>query len=115
MTARCGESLTHFYEVDAWIPRNTVFVNTSVWEGVSDDNKAIVTGCAEEAAAEGLQRAKDYTQFTLDELAKNGMEVGPPSDTLATELREIGATMTSEWLEGAGDTGKSIVDTYNGN
>lgn len=106
------ESLTHFYEVDAWIPRNTVFVNTDVWNGVSDENKKIIQDCADKAAVEGEQRAKDYTQFTLDELAKNGMEVGPPSEQLAAELREIGETMTKEWLEGAGETGQKIVETY---
>ena len=109
------ESLTNFYEADAWIPRNTVFVNTSVWEGVSDDNRAKVEECAATAAENGLQRAKDYTQFTLDGLAENGMSVEKPSEQLASELREIGKTMTEEWLEEAGDTGQSIVDTYNAN
>ena len=109
------ESLTNFYEADAWIPRNTVFVNTSVWEGVSDDNRAKVEACAATAAENGLQRAKDYTQFTLDGLAENGMSVEKPSEQLASELREIGKTMTEEWLEEAGDTGRQIVDTYNAN
>ncbi|MEM9222495.1 MAG: TRAP transporter substrate-binding protein [Pseudomonadota bacterium] len=109
------ESLTHFYETDAWIPRNTVFVNTSIWDGVSDENKAVITGCAEKAAADGLQRAKDYTQFTLGELAKNGMSVTPPSDALAGELRDVGEIMTNEWLAATGDQGEKIVDTYKAN
>ncbi len=29
------ESLNYFYEVDAWLPRNYVMVNTDVWGGVS--------------------------------------------------------------------------------
>ena len=43
------ESLTHFYEVDAWLPYNHVMVNSEVWAGVSDDNKAAITACAETA------------------------------------------------------------------
>jgi len=108
------ESLTNFYEVDAWIPRNYVFVNTSIWDGESDEIKSVVSDCAAEAEAAGLKRAIDYTDFTLGELAKNGMAVEPPSEQLATELRAVGETMTTEWLEAAGDTGKNIVDTYNG-
>jgi len=84
------ESLTHFYEVDAWIPRNYIFVNTDVWEGVSEENRAAVRDCADQARAEGLRRAKEYTDFTLSKLAENGMQVGPPSDTLAEALREVG-------------------------
>ena len=109
------ESLTNFYEADAWIPRNTVFVNTSVWEGVSDENRAKVEECANAAAEKGLARAREYTQFTLDGLAENGMSVEKPSEQLATELREIGQTMTEEWLEQAGDQGKAIVDAYRAN
>jgi len=106
------ESLTHFYEVDAWLPRNTVFVNTSVWGGVSDENKAVITDCAATAAEEGLERSKDYTNFTLEQLAANGMTVTRPSDTLAAELREVGETMTNEWLEGAGEEGRRIIEAY---
>jgi TRAP-type C4-dicarboxylate transport system substrate-binding protein len=106
------ESLSHFYEVDAWLPYNYVMVNKDVWEGVSEENKAVITGCAEEAAARGLQASKDYTQFTMDGLAEGGMTVAPAGDQLMGELREIGETMTNEWLEAAGEDGKAIVDSY---
>ncbi|MEM8553042.1 MAG: TRAP transporter substrate-binding protein [Pseudomonadota bacterium] len=107
------ESLTHFYEADAWLPRNYVFVNGDVWSGVSDENKAIIQNCASEAQAEGLQRAKDYTSYTLEQLAANGMEVGPPSDQLKADLQAVGETMTAEWLEAAGAQGQAIIDAFN--
>ena len=44
------EHLTNFYEVDAWMPRNSIFVNKDVWNGVSDAHKAAIRGCAELAA-----------------------------------------------------------------
>lgn len=106
------ESLSHFYEVDAWLPYNYVMVNNDVWADVSDDNKAAITGCADEAAARGLQASKDYTQFTMDGLREGGMTVQPAGDELMGELREIGATMTSEWLEAAGEDGTAIVDAF---
>ncbi|MEO1141316.1 MAG: C4-dicarboxylate ABC transporter substrate-binding protein, partial [Pseudomonadota bacterium] len=34
---------------------------------------------------------------------------------LKGELEDIGATMTKEWLDAAGETGKSIVDAFKGN
>ncbi|MCX8224972.1 MAG: TRAP transporter substrate-binding protein [Sulfitobacter sp.] len=106
------ESLTNFYEVDAWLPRNYVMVNNDVWSDVSDANKDIITTCATEAEARGLQASKDYTQFTYDGLREGGMKVGPASDDLMSGLRAVGETMTSEWLESAGDEGKAIVDGY---
>jgi TRAP-type C4-dicarboxylate transport system substrate-binding protein len=106
------ESLTNFYEVDAWLPRNYVMVNNDVWSDVSDANKAIITTCATEAETRGLQASKDYTQFTYDGLRDGGMKVEPASDELMTGLRAVGDTMTTEWLEQAGDDGKAIVDGY---
>lgn len=107
------ESLTHFYEVDAWLPYNHVMVNSDTWAGVSDDNKAAITACADTAAADGLAASKAYTQFTYDGLREGGMTVGPASETLVGELKEIGVTMTEEWLNDAGEDGKAIVDAYN--
>jgi len=106
------ESLTHFYEVDAWLPRNYIMVNSGVWDGVSDTNKNVVKACAELAEYAGTWRAKEYTGFTLAGLAAGGMTVQPAGDKLMGELRDIGATMTAEWLEAAGDEGKAIVDAF---
>lgn len=106
------ESLSYFYEVDAWLPRNYVMVNSDVWSGVSDGNKSVVRACAGLAEYAGNWRSKEYTGFTLQGLRDGGMTVGPASDQMVGELKEIGATMTSEWLEAAGDEGKAIVDAF---
>ena len=107
------ESLNYFYEVDAWLPRNYVMVNSDVWSGVSDANKNIIKACAELAEYAGNWRAKEYTGFTLQGLRDGGMTVGPASEQMVNELKEIGVTMTNEWLEAAGDEGKAIVDAFN--
>jgi len=106
------ESLNYFYEVDAWLPRNYVMVNSGVWDGVSDDNKAVIRGCASLAEYAGNWRAKEYTGFTLQGLRDGGMTVGPASEQMVSELKEIGETMTAEWLEAAGDEGAAIVDAF---
>lgn len=106
------ESLNYFYEVDAWLPRNYIMVNSDVWSGVDDRNKNVIQGCAELAEYAGTWRAKEYTGFTLQGLRDGGMTVAPASDTLKAELQEIGKTMTAEWLEAAGEQGQAIVDAF---
>jgi len=106
--------VTNYYEVDAWLPRNTVMVNKDAHSALPDDQKSALSSCAAEAEAKGLQASKDYTQFTYDGLREGGMTVEPASATLKGELEAIGATMTSEWLEAAGDVGKKIVDAFKG-
>ncbi|SFF17362.1 TRAP-type C4-dicarboxylate transport system, substrate-binding protein [Sulfitobacter brevis] len=106
------ESLTHFYKVDAWLPRNFVMVNAEVWSEVSDANKEIINTCATEAEERGLKASMDYTEFTYDGLREGGMKVEDAGEELMSGLREIGETMTAEWLEAAGDEGKAIVDDF---
>ena len=106
------ESLSHFYEVNSWLPRNYVMVNQEVWSGVSDANKAAIMACADEAAARGLQASKDYTQFTMDGLAAGGMTVAPAGAELMSELIAIGDTMSQDWLAAAGDDGAALIDAY---
>ncbi|NNE63425.1 MAG: C4-dicarboxylate ABC transporter substrate-binding protein, partial [Gammaproteobacteria bacterium] len=56
----------------------------------------------------GRKLAVEHT----DMLRENGMKVSPPTAELDSELRKIGDTMVSEWLEEAGDRGKVIIDSY---
>ncbi|MEM6932744.1 MAG: TRAP transporter substrate-binding protein [Pseudomonadota bacterium] len=106
------EHLTHFYEVDAWMPRNHVFVNKDVWGGVSDSSKAAIEGCAQLAEYAGHWRAVQYTDFTLNGLRAGGMTVEPANDGLVGELNAIGETMAAEWKDAAGAEGQAIIDAF---
>jgi len=106
------ESLTHFYEVDAWLPHNSVFVNKDSWNATSDANKNVIRGCAELAEYAGIWRSKEYTGFTVNGLRDGGMTVAPAGDALKGELQAIGQTMSDEWMEAAGAEGKAIIDAY---
>jgi len=106
------ESLNYFYEVDAWLPRNYVMVNSDVWNGTSEANQNVINACASLAEYAGNWRAKEYTGFTLQGLRDGGMTVGPASDQMVSELKAIGETMTAEWLEAAGAEGAAIVDAF---
>ncbi|WP_231704112.1 TRAP transporter substrate-binding protein [Cochlodiniinecator piscidefendens] len=106
------ESLSHFYEVDAWLPRNYVLVNLDAWNGLSAETQNVMNGCSVVAEYAGDWRSIQYTDFTLNELAANGMTVGPAGEGLTAELREFGVIMTNEWLEATGDQGQAIVDAF---
>ncbi|SEP75587.1 TRAP transporter substrate-binding protein [Thalassovita taeanensis] len=106
------ESLNYFYEVDAWLPHNYVFVNSDVWKATPDASKSVISACANLAEYTGVWRSKQYTDFTMKGLADGGMTVAPASDTLKAELQVIGETMTADWLASAGAEGQAIVDAF---
>jgi TRAP-type C4-dicarboxylate transport system substrate-binding protein len=110
--SKVWESLDHFYDVRAWLPRNIVFANKDAWTALDDATKKVVTDCGDKAAADGLAKSKELTDGYLKTLAEHGMKVAPPSDELNKELEGFGKTMTEEWLKKAGPDGKEIIDAY---
>ncbi|MCV2873510.1 TRAP transporter substrate-binding protein [Defluviimonas sp. WL0050] len=110
--SKVWESLTHFYDVQAWLPRNTIFVNKDSFNGLDEGAQAAIMDCGAKAAASGEARAKELTDQYLKTLAENGMTVAAPSDELKEGLKGFGATMTEEWIAAAGDAGKAVVDAY---
>ena len=110
--SKVWEQLTHFYDVQAWLPRNVVFVNKDAWTALDDASKAAITTCGEKAAADGLAKVKELSGGYLKTLEENGMKVSPPSEQLASELEAFGKTMTDEWLATAGEEGKAVIEAY---
>ncbi len=106
------EQLSHFYDTQAWLPRNYVFVNKDAWDGVSDRARGCLRSIGLMAEIAGTARARELSGWYLTQLAANGMEVGPPSAALAEDLAEIGETMAAEWAEAAGEAGAGILDAY---
>jgi TRAP-type C4-dicarboxylate transport system substrate-binding protein len=110
--SKVWESLTHFYDVQGWLPRNTVFVNKDAFAGLDAAGQAAIMDCGMKAAAAGAARAEDLTAGYLKTLADNGMTVSGPSDALKAGLQGFGETMTAEWIAAAGAAGQAVVDAY---
>lgn len=106
------EHLTHFYDTQAWLPRNYVFVNKDAYDGLSDQSKNCLSSSAMLAEAAGTARSEQLTGWYLTQLAANGMTVAPPGEALASQLTEIGATMSAEWAEAAGEDGAALIEGY---
>ncbi|RYF44172.1 MAG: C4-dicarboxylate ABC transporter substrate-binding protein, partial [Comamonadaceae bacterium] len=49
---------------------------------------------------------------TLDLLKKNGMNIITPSAQLKADMKKVGDTMLTEWLEKSGAEGKQLVDAF---
>ncbi len=106
------EHLTHFYEVNAWLPRNYVFMNKKAWDKLSKKDQNIIKGVAMLAQKAGTARSEQLTGWYMTQLAANGMKVQVAGDKLKGELQTIGAKMASDWEKAAGTTGQKILKTY---
>lgn len=106
------EHTKYWYDINAWLPKNMVIVNKEAWESLDAGTQGIVLGASAMAEQAGWAKAAELADWYKEQLAANGMEVGPPGDQLLADFKEIGATMTKEWLDKAGSDGKAVVDAY---
>lgn len=106
------EDLTNFYDAKAWLPRNSIFVNSDALAALPAASKDCLMTQAAEAEVRGSAKAAELAGGFLETLAENGLTVSEPSEQLAADLAAIGETMTAEWLAQAGDAGAAILDAY---
>ncbi|WP_299395686.1 TRAP transporter substrate-binding protein [Pelagibius sp.] len=107
------EHVKYWYDVQAWLPKNMVIVNQASWDGLDANLQKIVLDEAAKAEQAGWDKARELADWYKEQLAANGMEVGPPSDALKADFEAIGTTMTKEWLDKAGAEGQAVIDAYN--
>lgn len=115
VSSQAWDFTSYYTDVQAWLPKNMVFVNTAAFDGLSDEVKAAVMEAAATAETRGWEMSEAETDEKIATLKEKGMTVEAASDALSGELQAIGATMTEEWLAEAGDGGKAVIDAYQGN
>ena len=107
------EHLTHYYKVNAWLPRNYVIVNKGMWNGLDSTTKQAVQKAADETGADCAAESARLASWYFEQLEANGMKVEDAGPGFLKELKAIGAKMQADWLVSAGSDGQAILDAYN--
>lgn len=90
-----------------------VVVNTEFWEGLTDEQRSLISAAAMKAEADVRDR---MTQIEADAYAaakENGMAVYTPTDAEMEQWRAVSQPVYDEFLEKTGDLGKQIFDAAN--
>jgi len=106
------EHLSHYYKVNAWLPRNYVMVNKGVWDGLDAETQAEIQKAADETGAACAAKSEELANWYFDQLEANGMTVIDAGPEFLAELQAIGEKMTADWLETTGEQGQAILDAY---
>lgn len=109
------EQLSHYYKVNAWLPRNYVMVNKQVWDGLDAEVQTSVEKAAAETGAACAARSEELANWYFEQLEANGMNVVEAGPEFLAELEMIGAKMTEDWLATAGEDGQAILDGFKAN
>ena len=112
VSSKSWDYLSYFHHTQAWIPKNVVVVNKAAFEALSSATQQAVLSAAAKAETRGWDMSRAETDEKIAILKKNGITIVTPSASLMGSLREIGATMSAEWAEKAGEEGQELLMKY---
>lgn len=110
--SKVWESLSHWYDVQAWIPKNVVMVSKAAFGGLPKEQQDAILKVAAEAEKRGWKIAEEKAEWYKDQLKAKGMKVLPPSDTLKAGLQKIGTQLIDDWKKRAGAGGEEVLAQF---
>jgi len=106
------EHLKHFYDTQAWLPKNAVLVNRAAFNALDKATQAALLKAAADAETRGWKMSEEKTKWYVEQLKQKGMSIDQPSERLTADMRKVGNVMLAEWLRKSGAEGKKIIDAY---
>lgn len=110
--SKAWETLSHFYDTQAWIPKDATFVNKAAFNALDKATQDAILKSAATAEERGWKMWQEKAGWYLEQLKAKGMKVQAPSPELAAGFKKAGETLTADWLKKAGADGQAIVDAY---
>jgi TRAP-type C4-dicarboxylate transport system substrate-binding protein len=110
--SKAWETMTHFYDCQAWIPNNVIFVNKAAFAALDKATQDGLLKAAAAAEARGWKIAEEKAGWYVDQLRAKGMKVAPPSPALMAGLKKMGEQLTTDWVAKAGPAGQAVIDNY---
>jgi TRAP-type C4-dicarboxylate transport system substrate-binding protein len=110
--SKVWETVSHFYDTQAWLPRNLVIVNKAVFDALDPALQQAVRKAAAAAETRGWALSQEKTNWYVDQLRARNMKVQPPGEELKAGLRKFGEQLTADWLKKAGADGQAVIDAY---
>lgn len=112
VNTQAWDYVKNYYDIQAWLPKNMVFVNREAFEALEPAAQKAVLEAAKAAETRGWEMSKEESESMTKKLAENGINVIQPSDELQQGLKKVGEKLTQGWLESAGADGKEIIEAY---
>jgi len=106
------EHIKHFYDTQAWIPKNAVIVNRKAFDALDAPAREAMITAAAAVEAKGWQESRKVMTDSLNTLKANGVTIHQPSSQLKADMLKVGEVMLREWLAKAGPEGQALIDAY---
>ena len=102
----------HYHEINAWFPKNIVFVNLQAFDALQPAVKLAVLSAAGEAELRGWAMSQEEATASARRLKAEGMQVDRIAPGFEAELKRLGERFSREWVRSVGNEANLIFVPY---
>jgi TRAP-type transport system periplasmic protein len=100
--------IKYYYEINAWFPKNIVFVNAAAFNALPADTQKEVVLAAEAAQVRGWAMSQAANIDAMNELKANGIKIDRAPRDLENRLKRLGEKFSREWVSSVGNDANTI-------
>lgn len=104
--------IRQYYGINAWFPKNIVFVNQQAFDALPASVREAVVQAAAQAEARGWALSAAVAEESVAELQRKGIKVDRAPAELDAELRRLGERFSREWVQSVGNEANKIFIPY---
>lgn len=104
--------IKYYYEINAWFPKNVVFVNAKDFNALPSNDRAQVLAAASAAENRGWLASEVVARESTLELQRNGIKVERLTPELEREIKRMGERFSREWVRSVGHEANAIFVPY---
>jgi len=109
VATQAWEYAKYFIDLEATHSKDTIIINTKVFQGLPKDLQDALLKAAADAQKRGWEWAAREGEETKARLAKEGMIILKPDPAFLAELKKVGDTMAADWEKRAGPDGTTVL------
>ncbi len=105
-------AIKYYYEINAWFPKNVVFVSSKAFDALGPEARSQVLKAAAAAEARGWAASQALAVSATDELRANGIKIERIPADLDSEIKRMGERFSREWVRSVGNEANAIFVPY---
>jgi TRAP-type transport system periplasmic protein len=104
--------IKNYYEINAWFPKNVVFVNAKAFAALKPAAQKAVLQAASSAETRGWARSQAVMLDSTNELRAHGIKIERISREFDNEIKRLGEKFSREWIRSVGNEANRIFIPY---
>ena len=104
--------IKYYYEINAWFPKNAVFVSKKAFDALKPDTRSQVFKAAAEAERRGWSASQALASSATEELRANGVKIERIPPDLDQDIKRMGEKFSREWVRTVGNEANDIFIPY---